>query len=122
MDTFQYAQGFVKGLSPFEYRGKNPDFYKQRHRETATCRDSYEVEAKFKFLVPSKWHKTGWKYTEIPKSTIQSSPHNPDELQTTYSLSFQSPRLKMRQTSHIPRNSFSRPSNTWKLSPLRLSL
>lgn len=121
MDAFQYAQGFIKGLSPFEYRGKNPDFYKQRHRETAKCRQSFEVEPKYKYLVPSKWHKTGWKYTEIPKSTI-SHAKDTEEMLTTYSANFQSPRIKMRQTSHIPRNSFSRPANNWKLSPLRLSL
>ena len=140
MDAFQYAQGFVRGLGPFEYRGKNPEFYKQRHRETAALKGNYyQVEENYKFLVPSKWHKTGWKYTTLPKvekekkaeeltvSPISIRGKSKEgslglEFLSTYSASFQVPKLKKRQTSLTPKDSYSRPYSNWKLSSLRMSL
>jgi tRNA 2-selenouridine synthase SelU len=84
-------------------------------------RNSFQVEDGYKYLVPSKWHTTGWKYTHLPK-VEKSTDCEKGEFLSTYSAAFQVPKLKNRQTSQVPRNSYSRPYTNWKLSTLRMSL
>lgn len=118
-----YHQGYVKGLSPFEYRGKSPHFYRQRLMENTKSKTfSTSVEPNYQYLVPSKWHKSGWKYTTLPKTTFYQE--NPGEFVSNYNLSYQPYKNITRNTrfSHkFTRNSISKPLSNWKISQFRRS-
>ena len=114
-----YAQGYVKGLSPFAYRGKSPDFYKNRQTETLKSSSfSYSVEPAFQYLVPSKWHKTGWKYSPLPKTSYVEDKF-PSEFTSTYEA-FYKPYNSVKTTvAKKPRDSIFQPCGTLKMPRLR---
>ena len=117
-----YAQGYVKGLSPFEYRGKSPHFYKQRARETyKTFTTSSSVAPDYQYLVPSKWHKTGWKYTKLPevaevKATV------PSEFTTTYSFFYKPFNLPPTPKAKKPNDSLEVVFSKQRRTSIRRSL
>lgn len=122
MDSFWYSQGFVKGLSPLKYEQKPQEFYNRRHLENFKPYNSpCEVETKFKYLTPSKWHKTGWKYAKRPEIT-KNEPKIQSEFITAYSTFYQTPRASSKERPILPRNSFSRPYSQWRPSDLRKTL
>ena len=120
MDSYQYAQGFVKGLSPFSYRGKSPNFYKSRLRETQKSQDfSYSVDPAYQYLVPSKWHKTGWKYSSIPAMDPPLSEKPTSDFLTTYS-SFYKPYSNAKTVkAQKPKDSIFQPCGNLKMPRLR---
>ncbi|OMJ75951.1 hypothetical protein SteCoe_24802 [Stentor coeruleus] len=119
MDSFWYNQGFAKGLSPLKYDQKPQKFYNRRHLENFKEYNSpSEVEAKFRYLTPSKWHKTGWKYTKIPETT-KNKPKIQSDFTTAYSTFYQAPRSLSKEKPILPKNSFSRLHSQWRPSDLK---
>lgn len=114
-----YAQGYVKGLSPYEYRGKSPSFYKQRLRENSKPFSfSTTVEENYRYLVPSKWHKTGWKYTKLP-DIAAGKVESPSEFMSSYSLFFQPHQTEQTPKAKKPKDSLKMPFTNLRRASLR---
>lgn len=120
MDSFWYGQGQVKGLSPLAYRGRSSGFYSKRHRENTreNISDS-KVEEKYKYLTPSRWRKTGWKYGKLPEIQVKPESFKTPELLTTYNSFFTSYSAAERKIAKKPADTLGTPVHNWKLQRLK---